>query len=121
MVVAAVVSDEPLDPEEAPLDPDDESPVEPELPEEEEEPVAVVDDESHFGAASSSVFGCDDASSACFGVPPQAASASPIAMNAICFEVRMPKGLARFYGGQHSTCGQLPHPPCVTTASLGTR
>lgn len=109
----------PLDPED-PLDPvldpdesfDPEEPLDPdaELPEEsdDEEPLLplleVLDDESHFGAVSSSVFFIsDDASLACFGVPPQAASASPMAIKPIIFEVRMPMGLARFQGGQHST------------------
>ena len=128
VVVAALVSDEPLEPllpEDDPLEPEDD-PLddESELPEEEEElpPEAVLDDESHFGAASSSVFGCDETSSACFGGPPQAASASPMATKKpISFQVRMPMGLARFHGGQHSTSWQLPHSSCDTTASFGMR
>ena len=115
--MGAGVSDDPLDPEldpEEPLEPDEpeDDPLEDEseLPEEEEEePLdpedVVLDDESHFGAASESGLGvdCSDSSFACFGGPPQAASASPMATMPIFFEVRMPNGLARFQGGQHST------------------
>jgi hypothetical protein len=110
-VESVVPLDPVLDPEE-PVDPALE-PEESDVPDEPDEPeddepllpdVAVVDDESHLGADSSSVFFIsDDASLACFGVPPQAASASPMAIKPIIFEVRMPMGLARFYGGQHST------------------
>jgi hypothetical protein len=43
-----------------------------------EDGVVVVEDESHFGAPSSSVFGCDEASLACFGDPPHATSANAV-------------------------------------------
>lgn len=77
---------DPLEPLEDADEPELESPEEPdEEPDDPEEPdeLVVLDDESHFGAESSSgeCVLCDEASSACFGAPPHAARTSVAVKN----------------------------------------